>query len=213
MEWDSSGLQYRLPIYHVVSTGNSFYAHVRSLGGGQIIPYITVSGFSTRSSPTSAANSNFINIAGKRVFRDGDIAMWNGAATSGTLSTIVSNNNDWVGFSSRYNSDSTVFETVGSSPYGIRIKKPGWVYYYYDQDIITSGASNYATISSHKNGTNIQVQLITNTNSQWDAIIIGGAINVAANDVINFKLSAADVLALDGGSWSNISLIWYGNGG
>jgi hypothetical protein len=213
MEWDSSGSQYRLPIYHVVPTANTFYAHVRSLGGGQIIPYITVSGFSTRSSPTTATASNFINIAGKRVTKEGDIAMWNGSATSATLSTIVSNNNDWIGFSSRYNGDSTVFETVGTSPYGIRIKKAGWVFYYYDQDIISSGSSGYITLSSFKNGSFLQYQLITNTNGQWDAIIIGGAVNVAANDVINFRLSASNITALDGGSWSNISIIWHGNGG
>jgi len=213
MEWDSSGSQYRLPIYHVVSSGNSFYAHVRSLGSANIVPTITVSGFSTRSSPITAANSNFINIAGKRLFRDGDIAMWNGAGTGATLSTIVSNNDGWVGFSDRYNGDSSVFETVGSTPFGIRIKKAGWVHYYYDQDIITSGASGYVSIQSAKNGSVLQYQLITHTNSQWDAIIIGGAVNVAANDVINFRISGGDILALDGGTWSNVSLIWYGIGG
>jgi hypothetical protein len=213
IEWDSSGLQYRLPIYHVVSSGNEFYAHVRALGSANIVPAITVSGFSTRSSPTTAIASNFINIAGKRVSKDGDIAMWNGSATSATLSTIVSNDNDWIGFSSRYNGDSTVFETVGTSPYGIRIKKAGWVFYYYDQDIISSGSSGYITLSSFKNGSFLQYQLITNTNGQWDAIIIGGAVNVAANDVINFRLSASNITALDGGSWSNISIIWHGNGG
>lgn len=61
MEWDSTGSRYRLPIYHVVSSGNAFYAHVRALGGANIVPNITVSSFSTRSSPTTAANSNIIN--------------------------------------------------------------------------------------------------------------------------------------------------------
>ena len=151
--------------------------------------------------------------AGKRVYKEGDIAMWNGAGTTATLSTIVSNNADWVGFSDRYNSDSTVFEVVGTSPYGIRVKKAGWVYYYYDQDIITSGASGYATIRSAKNGSYLQYQLITNTNGQWDGIITAGAVSVAANDVINFYINAADVTALDPGTWSNCSLIWYGTGG
>lgn len=152
-------------------------------------------------------------MAGKRVYREGDIAMWNGAAESSSLATIISNNGDWVRFNDRYNSDSTVFEVVTSSPYGIRIKKAGWVYYYYDQDIITAGSSGYVTIRSAKNGSYIQYQLITNTNGQWDGIIIGGAVNVNANDVINFTLSASDITSVDAGTWSNCSLIWYGNGG
>ena len=62
MEWDSGGSQYRLPIYHIVSTGNGFYAHVRSLAGQpgyNVMSNITVSDVGIRS--VSGNTSNTIN--------------------------------------------------------------------------------------------------------------------------------------------------------
>lgn len=62
LEWDASSSQYRLPIYHIVSTGNQYYARVKSFAGnpsGQALQYMTVSGFSTRAAPTTSNNVSF----------------------------------------------------------------------------------------------------------------------------------------------------------
>ena len=153
-----------------------------------------------------------VTIGGNRVLKANDRAMWNGAAESTSCATIVSNNADYVRFTDRYNGDSSVFEVVTGTPYGIRIKKAGWIYYYYDQDIITAGSTGYVTIRSSKNGSAIQYQLITNTGGQWDGLIIGGVIEMAANDVLNFYIQASDITSIDPGTWTNCSIIWHGIG-
>ena len=217
-EFQWSGTQYIIPISHIASSGNAVHVHLKVYGMGNtsyVYNNVTLSASYTLTALT-ANNISFNRaplINGNSALKANDRAMWNGSAEATSLATIVSNDADYVRFTDRYNGDSSVFEVVTSTPYGIRIKKAGWIYYYYDQDIVTTGSIGYVTIRSHKNGSAIQYQLTSNTDGQWDAIVMGGVVQMAANDVLNFFIGNANVISLDPGSWSNCSIIWMGDGG
>ena len=217
-EFQWSGTQYIIPISHIVSSGNPVHVHLKVYGMGNtsyVYNNVTLSASYTLTALT-ANNISFNRaplINGNSALKANDRAMWNGSAEATSLATIVSNDADYVRFTDRYNGDSSVFEVVTSTPYGIRIKKAGWIYYYYDQDIVTTGSIGYVTIRSGKNASIIQYQLISNTDGQWDAIVMGGVVQMAANDVLNFYIQANDIISIDPNAWSNISLIWMGDGG
>jgi hypothetical protein len=140
---------------------------------------------------------------------------WRGSSTAASGSAIVSANSGFVEFHTLQTSDSAIFQTVAlASNGGVRILKPGFVYVEANQDIISSGASNYITFQVRQNSDVRALQLITNTNGQWDGLIIGTSFAVSANDVVTFNISAADVISFDTGnswgSWSNYSILWYG---
>lgn len=121
-------------------------------------------------------------------------------------STIITDNSGYVSsFTARYNSNSSVFSPTTN---GIQILKAGILHVTVAQDIRTAGTTGYAALYIRKNGDNISENLITNTNTEWDMINANVAVNVAVNDVIGFFFSAADILALDTGSWSQYSFIW-----
>ena len=217
-EFQWSGTQYIIPISHIVSSGNPVHVHLKVYGMGNtsyVYNNVTLSASYTLTALTTN-NISFNRaplINGNSALKANDRAMWNGAAESTSLATIVSNNADYVRFTDRYNGDSSVFEVVTGTPYGIRIKKAGWIYYYYDQDIVTAGSIGYVSIRSSKNGSIIQYQLITNTDGQWDGLVMGGVVQMAANDVLNFSIQGSDITHLDPGAWTNCSIIWMGDGG
>jgi hypothetical protein len=121
-------------------------------------------------------------------------------------SDIITNNSGYVSsFTARHNSNSNVFSPTTN---GIQILKAGLIHVTVAQDIRTAGTTGYAYLHIRKNGDTISENLITNTNTEWDMINGNVTVNVAANDIINFFYSAADILALDTGSWGQYSFIW-----
>jgi hypothetical protein len=127
-------------------------------------------------------------------------------ATSASASAIVSNDGGYVQFSTaRHNSNSGVFTATTD---GVQILKAGIVHITVSQDIITAGNTGYVAMTIRKNGSNISENLITNTNSHWDMMNGVATASVAANDVIGFYFSGADILSFDPGTWSMYSFIW-----
>jgi len=130
------------------------------------------------------------------------------ACTTAGAAAIVSGNSGYVQFSSgnaRHCSNTSLFVPVTD---GIRITKAGIVYVTFSQDITTAGTTGYIAGYIQKNKSTISENLITNTNDQWDGINGCTTINVAANDVINFSFSAAEILSFDPNTWSNYSFVW-----
>jgi hypothetical protein len=92
--------------------------------------------------------------------------------------------------------------------YGVKIKKAGVVQVHVTQDIRTSGSTSYARAYIDLNGNNKYTQLITNTNGEWDSIVIAGNIACEENDIIKVKFNASDILAIDSTSWNSYSFTW-----
>ena len=88
------------------------------------------------------------------------------------------------------------------------MKKRGTVFISYNQDIITTGTSGYASITIARNGTYCAHQLITNTNSLWDCIHIATTVYSDGDDVFTFHINAAGISNLDTDSWSQMNMIW-----
>jgi hypothetical protein len=130
------------------------------------------------------------------------------ACTTTGAATMVSDNTAYVQFSNgnaRHISNTSVFTAVTD---GIRILKAGMVHVTFSQDITTAGTTGYVAGYIEKNKSAISENLITNTGGQWDGINGCTTVSVAANDVINFKFTAADILSFDPNTWSNYSFIW-----
>lgn len=121
-------------------------------------------------------------------------------------SSIITANSGYVpSFTARYNSNTNVFTPTTN---GIQILKAGMLYVTVAQDIRSAGTTGYSYLHIRKNGTTISENLITNTNTEWDMINANVAVDVAANDIINFYFSGDDILALDTGSWSQYVFLW-----
>lgn len=133
-----------------------------------------------------------------------EIAMLLATSTSAENIAIVSNNSGYQGWTSVNNGDSSVFEANST---GILIKKAGWVYVVWHNDITTTGTSNYITSSIEINGIT-WYQLISNTNGQWDGIVNATARLMSANTYIRTYVAATDITALDAGSWSSLQVLW-----
>jgi hypothetical protein len=130
------------------------------------------------------------------------------ACTTAASSTIVSDNAGYVQFSNgtaRHLSNSSIFTSVTD---GIRILKAGIVHVTVSQDIRTTGTSSYVLLYIQKNKSTVSENLISNTNGEWDGINGVATIAVAADDVINFYVSATDIVSFDSNTWSNYSFIW-----
>jgi hypothetical protein len=163
----------------------------------------------------TATPSQALDVAGKISATGfvGPVATYFGTGTSATLSAIVSADSGYVGFSDILNTDSSVFEVVGSGNYGIKIKKAGFIYFNYNQDIITSTSTGYVSVEWRINGGTPRYQLITNTNGQWDSLWSEGCWKMSANDTVEFAIvsGAGDITNLDAGSWSHVNIIWIGS--
>jgi hypothetical protein len=130
------------------------------------------------------------------------------ACTPAGASAIVSSNNGYAQFSNataRHLSNTNVFTATTD---GIQILKAGILFITFSQDIITAGTTGYSNCMIQKNKNNISENLITNTNGQWDGINGCVTIDVAANDVINFYYSGAEITSFDPGTWSMYSFMW-----
>jgi hypothetical protein len=123
-------------------------------------------------------------------------------------STVVSSNSGYVQFTNaaaRHISNTGVFTATTD---GIQILKAGIVHITFSQDVISSGTTGYVAGYIRKNGSTISENLVTNTNGQWMGINGNVTAAVAANDVIGFYYSAADITSMDTGTWSMYSFIW-----
>ena len=130
------------------------------------------------------------------------------ACTTAGASNIVSANAGYVQFSSgsaRHCSNTALFVPVTD---GIKITKAGIVYVTVSQDITTAGSASYVSFYIRKNGNTFSENLITNTGGQWDGLNAVGTIDVAANDVIGFYVSANDITSFDPNGWSQYSILW-----
>jgi hypothetical protein len=125
-------------------------------------------------------------------------------------SLIATNNIGFVKFtnSGKVVVNPDVFEIMTTGDYGVKIKKAGVVQVHVTQDIRTSGSTGYAKAYIDLNGNSKYMQLITNTNSEWDSIIVAGNITCEANDIIKVKFAASDLISMDSNSWNSYSFTW-----
>jgi hypothetical protein len=214
IEWDSSGSQYRLPIYHVVSTGNSFYAHVRALGSSNIVPAITVSSFSTRSSPTTAANSNVTNFPnnvdfGGRVNRPNQPAFFAIGLPSDLYATAGNQNQPITFRDCRLNNGSHWNGTIGSSTNnGNRFTAPvAGLYYFAWEGMYKHAGSGDITMQIWRNGgvvsyNNCHMRDNAGYYPPWSMAQVNWLGSLAAGDYVDFRMSSS----ADG------STFWYAAG-
>ena len=116
------------------------------------------------------------------------------------------------------NMDTDIMEARTSGNYGVQFKKSGWVKLDFHQDIQTANASSYlyvyvyrGTASAIDGGTASRVGefLLTNTDSQWNTINGGCFTRVDTNDVIQCKIVAGNIMAMDSTSWSHWMFDWF----
>ena len=132
-------------------------------------------------------------------------AMVRATQTSASASAIITSNNGSISWSIKAASDSSWYSISGDR---FTILKSGLVSLNVNQDIITSGSTNYVQCRISVNGSIQAYQLITNTNSQWNAIVNhwNGYLNV--NDYIQLSFQASDITSIDHGNWSNYDFMW-----
>jgi hypothetical protein len=132
-------------------------------------------------------------------------AMVRATQTSASASAIITSNNGSISWSIKTASDSSWYSISGDR---FTILKSGLVSLNVNQDIITSGSTNYVQCRISVNGSIQAYQLITNTNSQWNAIVNhwNGYLNV--NDYIQLSFQASDITSIDHGNWSNYDFMW-----
>jgi hypothetical protein len=127
-------------------------------------------------------------------------------------SALLTSNSGYILWANKTDGGTTnntnVFEIITTGDYGIKVKKPGTVFISFNQDIVTTGTTGYATIAVKKNGTVCAYQLITNTNGQWDCIHIATTVYSDGDDVFTFHLNATDITGLNTSTWSQNCLIW-----
>ena len=132
-------------------------------------------------------------------------------------SAIVTNNGGFCDLRLHGNSgymNPEIFEVDTTGNYGIHIKRDGKVFVSMNQDIITTGATNYATSRIYRSPANdannrvMSYQLITNTNGQWNCIHNAATFDVNAGDRIQFYLLAGNITNVDTTSWSQYNIMW-----
>lgn len=125
---------------------------------------------------------------------------------------IETNNSGPVKFTQKQNSNSDIFEVVTDTPFGIKIKKAGTIFFNYDQDVITTSAGNYVSLRSQIDTTVICDTLLRPTGGFWDGIHNGGTYHVTENQILTFAFnsSGADITAMDNQTWGRISILWIG---
>jgi hypothetical protein len=212
MEWDSSGSQYRLPIYHVVSSGNSFYAHVRALGAGNVIPTITVSGFSTRS--YSGSTSNNINFPNNVTF-NATVTTPNQPAffaigLPADLYALSANQGVPITFRDcRLNNGSNWNGTIGSSTNnGNRFTAPvAGIYFFAWEGMYKHAGGGDITMQIYKNGAvvsynNCHMRDNAGYYPAWSMAQVNWLGSMAAGDYVDFRMSSS----ADGSTY------WYAGG-
>jgi hypothetical protein len=134
--------------------------------------------------------------------------------TAGSKSTIENNNSGFF-FYEIANSDyhfitnTNVMSINNSGEGGLLIKKRGILHCMISHDLISSGSSNYITFQVRVNGTPRGFHLITNTNGQWDGMVLFQALKVNANDIVSFNMSASDILTIDRGQWGVNNFLFH----
>jgi hypothetical protein len=136
------------------------------------------------------------------------------AMTSTATSNIVNSNSGYVFFEitgSDYHfiTNTNVMSINNSGEGGLLIKKRGILHCMVSQDIISTTASSYISLQIRVNGSARGFHLITNTNGQWDGMILFQALKVNANDIVSFNLSASDITAVDRGQWAPYNFLFH----
>jgi hypothetical protein len=134
--------------------------------------------------------------------------------TAASVSSINSNNNDYIFFrindnNYHYTTNSEVIRPEDGSGGGLRIGKRGVLHCMISLDLISSGNTSYVTMRIEVNGSVRGNHLITNTNGQWDGFTAYQAVQVAAGDQVQFRLSASDITSVDSGSWGHFSFLFH----
>lgn len=125
---------------------------------------------------------------------------------------IETNNSGPVKFAQKQNSNSDIFEVVTDSPFGVKIKKAGTIFFNYDQDVMTTSAGNYVYLRSQIDSTTISDTALRPTGNLWDGIHNGGAYHVSENQILTFTFgsSGTDITAIDNQTWGRMSILWIG---
>ncbi len=134
--------------------------------------------------------------------------------TNGSQSTINANNSGFF-FYEITNSDyhfitnTNVMSINNSGEGGLLIKKRGILHCMISHDVISSGSTFYITFQVRVNGVPRGFHLITNTNGQWDGMVLFQAIKVNANDIVSFNIGANDIIAIDRGQWGVNNFLFH----
>jgi uncharacterized protein YaiE (UPF0345 family) len=94
IEWDATASQYKITIYHTVTSGNQFAARLKqqSISGANAVTSLTVGSLYTRTSPSSATNYPYFNTnVGIGTSTPGQLLTLGGAAT--VQMTLLSSTN------------------------------------------------------------------------------------------------------------------------
>ena len=135
-----------------------------------------------------------------------------GHAYSGTnQAAIVSANGGLQTFASKGlgHEEKSIFNPITSPVNGLQVLASGVLHIDFNQDIITSGSTSYASCTvQRRNSTNANTitvggTLRTNTDGQWDMIQGSYICDVVAGDIISFSYNATGISSMDGGQWAN----------
>jgi hypothetical protein len=124
---------------------------------------------------------------------------------------IVSANGGLQTFASKGlgHEEKSIFNPITSPVNGLQVLASGVLHIDFNQDIITSGSTSYASCTvQRRNSTNANTitvggTLRTNTDGQWDMIQGSYICDVVAGDIISFSYNATGISSMDGGQWAN----------
>ena len=152
-----------------------------------------------------ASNGN-VSLAGNI---DTKLAPTTAATLTATLTTtsrdsIKANDTGFIDWQQKTASNTSWFSISGAN---LTILKSGLVNFNMNQDLITSGATSYTSCDIQINGSSVSLQLITNTNGQWDGIHNAWCGYLSVNDYISVKFNGP-IDSMDTGNWSNYNFMW-----
>jgi hypothetical protein len=134
--------------------------------------------------------------------------------TGSSRNTIVNNNDGYAQFElandpAYFCTNPNVMQIVDSGNFGLRFTKPGIVHVGVSQDFIATGGSGYSSIYFYVSGSLKQASLTQNTGGQWDGYNAYQIMRVNANDVVQLRFLNADFTAIDTGSWSYYTFLFF----
>jgi len=144
------------------------------------------------------------------------VEMWLFWITSASRDNAINNNSERLAFEDHVSwkvNNTAVFEKRTTWTNWIIIKKKWQVTITVEHNIITTWDTWYATLAIRKNWDNntIIYSLMKNSNWERDSIWWTASFDVEANDYIDFKIWAKDIINLDQNYWGAYNFIFVSN--
>jgi hypothetical protein len=140
---------------------------------------------------------------------EGKLAPTTAATLTATLTAtsknaILAAGSGFIDWQTKVASNTSWFSISGNN---LTILKSGLVTLTINQDVVTAPATGYCSCEIRINNGQASIQLITNTNTQWDCIHNSWCGYLSVNDYISVRYTG-NFTAMDVGSWSNYNLLW-----